>query len=102
MSDRGMKKWAPYASLIEQSTILEEMFYEKNKKVKPSISNERAEKINQILSNYQGQILRIKYYYEGYLYEISTLIKRVDSLNKKLILEDGFIPFKEIIDINVE
>lgn len=102
MSDRGMKKWAPYASLIEQSTILEEMFYEKNKKVKPSISNERAEKINQILSNYQGQTLKIKYYYEGYLYEVSVVLKRVDALNKKVILEDGSIPFKEIIDINVD
>ena len=102
MSDRGMKKWAPFASLIEQSTILEEMFYEKNKKVKPSISNERAEKINQILSSYQGQTVRIKYYYEGYLYEVSVVIKRVDVLNKKVILEDGSIPFKEIIDINVD
>ena len=31
MSDRGMKKWAPFSSLIEQSTCLEEMRYQKNK-----------------------------------------------------------------------
>ena len=31
MSDRGMKKWAPFASLIEQSEFLEQMHYEKNK-----------------------------------------------------------------------
>ena len=100
MSDRGMKKWAPFSSLIEQSTVLNEMFYEKNKQAKPSISTERAAKINQILSTYSGQELRIKYYYDGYLYELVTRIKRIDVLNKKLIFEDGSMPFSEIIDIN--
>ena len=55
MSDRGMKKWAPFSSLIEQSTCLEKMRFEKNKIEKPKISNERAEKINAILSNYKGE-----------------------------------------------
>ena len=102
MSDRGMKKWAPFSSLIEQSTILNEMFYEKHKQEKPSISKERAEKINQILSNYSGQKLRIKYYYDGYIYELSTVVKRIDSINKKLIFEEGNMPFKEIIDIDID
>lgn len=102
MSDRGMKKWAPFSSLIEQSTMLEEMFYEKNKKAKPTISNERAQKINQILANYHGEKLRIKYYYDGYLYETVTSIKRIDTLNRKLIFEDGNIPFSEVIDLNID
>ena len=102
MSDRGMKKWAPFSSLIEQSTMLEEMFYEKHKQAKPSISIERADKINNILLNCFKEKLRIKYFYDGYIYELSTDVKRVDTVNKKLILEDGNIPFSEIIDINVE
>ena len=102
MSDRGMKKWAPFSSLIEQSTVLNEMFYEKHKQEKPSISKERAEKINQILSNYNGQKLRIKYFYDGYIYELVTTIKRIDVVNKKLIFEEGNMPFKEIIDINAD
>lgn len=102
MSDRGMKKWAPFSSLIEQSTVLNEMFYQKNKKEKPSISQERASKINQILVNYSGQQLRIKYYYDGYLYELVTTIKRIDTLNKKLIFEEGNLKFSDIIDIDVE
>ncbi len=101
MSDRGMKKWAPYSSLIEQSTILEQMFYEKNKTTKPSISRERASKINAIFSNYANQDVLIKYFYDGYIYELLTKIKRIDPLNKKVILEDGFIPFSEIIDVNI-
>ena len=29
MSDRGMKKWLPFSSLVEQSTYLDKMIYEK-------------------------------------------------------------------------
>ena len=101
MSDRGMKKWAPFSSLIEQSTILEEMFYSKHKIDKPSISNERAEKINTILINYQKQPVRIEYYYDGYIYYIETVIKRIDTYNRKIILDDGNIPFKKIINIDI-
>ena len=100
MSDRGMKKWAPYSSLIEQSTVLNEMFYEKNKSVKPSISRERASKINSILVNYHGELVLIKYFYDEYIYELKTNLKRVDSLNRKLILEEGSIPFSEIVDLD--
>lgn len=100
MSDRGMKKWAPFSSLIEQSVVLNEMFYEKNKSVKPSISKERASKINSILVNYHGELVLIKYFYDGYVYELKTTIKRVDSINKKLILEEGNIPFSEIVDLD--
>ena len=52
MSDRGMKKWAPFSSLIEQSTCLEEMRYQKNKIEKPLISIEKAREINEILTNF--------------------------------------------------
>ena len=45
MSDRGMKKFAPYASLIEQNDYLERMRYEKNKIEKPKLSSEKAEEI---------------------------------------------------------
>ena len=101
MSDRGMKKWAPYSSLIEQSTVLEKMYYEKHKTSKPTISNERAEKINRIFMNYQGQELNIKYFYDGYVYNLVTRLKRIDTLNRKVILEDGSIPFSEIIDVDI-
>lgn len=99
MSDRGMKKWAPFSSLIEQSTCLEKMKYEKNKIDKPLISSDRAEKINQILVNYAGQEVEIKYYYDGYIYTIITTIKRIDKEYKKLVLPSGTLSFKDIIDL---
>ena len=68
-----MKKWAPFASLIEQSTCLEKMRYERNKIEKPKISSDKAREINMILANYHGEDLKIKYFYD----EKNNLIKEV-------------------------
>ena len=76
MSDRGMKKWAPYSSLIEQATCLEEMRYERNKVEKPTITQDRIEKINFILQNYRGQPLKIRFWHDGYFYIINKPIKK--------------------------
>ena len=103
MSDRGMKKWAPYSSLIEQATCLEEMKYQRNKIERPILSEDRKEKINYILQSYQkGQIVKIEFFNDGYLYFINTTIKRIDLENRKLILEHGKLDFINLIDIDIE
>ena len=78
MSDRGMKKFAPFASLIEQDSFLEHMRYEKGKREKPKISNEKAEEINEILTNYQGESLLFFYYFDGYIYKVESKILKID------------------------
>ena len=103
MSDRGMKKWAPYSSLIEQATCLEEMKYQRNKIAKPILTEDQNEKINYVLQSYQkGQIVKIKFFNDGYLYYINTTIKRIDLENRKLVLEHGNLDFKNLIDIDIE
>ena len=99
MSDRGMMKWAPYRSLVEQSEFLEQMRFEKNKKGKPIISEDRAEEINRVLSNYHGEVLSITYYSNGYSYLIKSIVKRIDIENQQLILPSGKLKFKDIIKI---
>ena len=99
MSDRGMKKWAPYSSLIEQATCLEEMRYKRNKVEKPVLSQDKKEEINRILSNYKGELLTIKFFYDGYFYIIKDTIKRIDVENRVLILNKGKLNFSQIIDI---
>lgn len=100
MSDRGMKKWAPFSSLIEQATCLEQMKYERNKIAKPILTIDQMEKIEYALQNYQkGQIIKIKFYNDGYLYEIETSIKKIDIENRCLILEQGKLRFDNLIDI---
>lgn len=101
MSDRGMKKWAPYSSLIEQATCLEEMKYQRNKIAKPILTEDRKEKINYVLQSYQkGETIKIKFYNDGYLYEIETTIKRIDLENRILVLENGKLRFENLIDID--
>ena len=101
MSDRGMKKWAPFSSLIEQATCLEEMKYQRNKVSKPVLTEDQMEKINYVLQSYQkGQIVKLKFYHDGYLYVINTTIKRIDLENRKLILEKGKLDFSNLIDID--
>lgn len=101
MSDRGMKKWAPYSSLIEQSTCLEKMRYERNKIEMPKISQDRAEKINEILTHYEGQELIIEYFHDGYLFNVTTTITRIDLYYKILITPKGQLPLNRIINIDI-
>ena len=101
MSDRGMKKWAPFSSLIEQATCLEEMKYQRNKIEKPILTDDQKEKIEYVLQSYQkGQIVKIKFYNDGYLYIIETQIKRIDTENRCLVLTKGKLKFENIIDID--
>lgn len=101
MSDRGMKKWAPFSSLIEQATCLEEMKYQRNKIDKPILTDDQMEKINYVLQTYQkGQTVKIKFYNDGYLYFLETQIKRIDLENRQLLLTNGKLKFENILDID--
>ena len=101
MSDRGMKKWAPFSSLIEQATCLEEMKYQRNKIAKPKLTEDQMEKINYVLTNYKkGDTVHIKFYRDGYLYKIDSQIKRIDLENRILVLDKGKLKLSDIIDMD--
>lgn len=88
MSDRGMKKWAPYKSLVEQTPSLEGT-YEDNRKIeRPKISQDVAEEINEILVNYHNQDLKIRFFKRGHIYEVISSLKKIDVLNKKIVTSD--------------
>ena len=96
-----MKKWAPFSSLIEQATCLEEMKYQRNKIDKPILTDDQMEKINYVLQTYQkGQTVKIKFYNDGYLYFLETQIKRIDLENRQLLLTNGKLKFENILDID--
>lgn len=100
MSDRGMKKWAPYRSLVEQMPSLEKTKDKKNMIEKPLISNEEAECINEILVNYQGEELFVSYFRNGKIYEENIFIKKIDIYEKKLVLPNRrSIKLSEIIKL---
>ena len=100
MSDRGMKKWAPYKSLIEQEKYLNRVSDDNKKTEKPQISSDEAELINEILINYHGEELLITYWRNNKINTMSAILKKIDAENKKIVLQDRrTIYFAEIIKL---
>ena len=100
MSERGMKKWAPYKSLIEQEKYLNKIHTENTKVEKPIISSETAEEINNILVNYNGEELIISYWRNDKLNKTTSTLKKIDPVNKKIVLpERKTINFIELVGL---
>ena len=100
MSERGMKKWAPYKSLVEQEKYLKKASDENNKPVRPTISSDEAELINEILVNYAGEELIITYWRDEKINTVSSILKKIDVTNKKIVLPDRkTILFSELINL---
>ena len=100
MSERGMKKWAPYKSLIEQEKYLKKASQKNEKQERPQISSDEAENINEILVNYHGEELEITYWRNNKINTISSILVKIDPENKKIVLpERRTIYFKELISL---
>ena len=100
MSERGMKKWAPYKSLPEQEKYLKKLKEEQEKPVRPIMSSDEMEEINEILVNYAGEEVLITYWRNEKINSVSTIIKKIDVDNKKIVLPDRkTIYFAELIKI---
>ena len=100
MSERGMKKWAPYKSLIEQEKYLKKAHQDNNVVKKPTLSSDEAEYINEILVNYHGEELEITFWRNDKLNTVSTILIKIDPVNKKIVLpERKTIYFRELISL---
>ena len=100
MSDRGMKKWAPYKTLEDQWSTLDNLYKSEEKVEKPLISNEVAEEINDKLVNYQGQEYEFYYYKSGRILKEKSTIKKIDALNRNILLTNGIrISLRDLIGI---
>ena len=100
MSDRGIKKWNAYKSLVEQQNSLERTSRRRTTVEKPKISEEKAEEINELLTNYNGQEVEIKFYRANQVYSLITTIKKIDPYERSIITNDKkIIRFSEIFDI---
>lgn len=96
---RGMKKYLPFASLREQAIYLNKMKQAKKKVDKPLISEDIKAEINEILTHYQGEVLEIIYYDNGYIKSVESTLKRIDTYSKKLVLNDFSITFINLLNL---
>ena len=98
-ADRGMMKWMPYQSLVEQGSFLRRMRYEKNKIARPHISSERANDINEILTTYGGEEVKARYFEDGYLFDLIGHIDRIDPVWHYLLIDGKKIQFVNLINL---
>lgn len=96
MSDRGIKKWAPYKSLIEQTDSLRDLDESMDVDEKPMISEDQAEEINEVLVNYHGQEVTAKYYKNRKIHIIKGTILKIDPYNRILVFEDVKVRFEDL------
>jgi len=103
MSDRGMKKWLAYRSLVEQTPSIDNNYAKREKVEKPLISQDEAESINTILTNYQGEPLIVLLYHDGNICEEEIVIKKIDLNERKLVISSRrVIRFNEIVNLKIK
>jgi hypothetical protein len=100
--DRGMVKWAPYQSLVEQATSLAFMRRQKAKVAKPLLSNEAAEEINEILVDYSEEPVQVKYWRDGCVYEKRGTISRIDTVFRYLVIGEERIELRSLVALTRE
>ena len=98
--DRGMMKWAPYQSLVDQATSLAFMRRKKNRVERPLVSIDQAEEINEILVHYAKEEVSARYWEDGYLHDVRGIISKIDAIYRFLILDDKKIAFRDLIRLS--
>ncbi|MFA5486375.1 MAG: YolD-like family protein [Bacilli bacterium] len=98
---RGMKKFLPFASLKEQAIFLHEMQRQKQKIAKPEISEDTAIAINEILTHYNGEEVKIYYYERGFIKSHTAIIKKIDALYQVLYFNDLTVKFTNLLNIEI-
>lgn len=99
MNERGMKKWAPYKSLDSQADYIRKMHYEKSMIQKPLLMEDDANRINEILSSYNGQDVTVSFYRNGHIYSEIGTISYLSQTYMYLIINSIRIQFRDLVGL---
>jgi hypothetical protein len=102
MSDRGMKKWAPYSSLIEQKGTISKMKNHREQLKKPLISQEMANDINEGLLRAKNQDVIVDYFFEGHQHKLRGLVTKINYDQKWLLINNITLSFSLILAISIQ
>lgn len=100
--DRGIIKWAPFDALNGFHETIESYKYEKGKRHKPVLLEDKLEALDQILKLVieNNSEIQIYYFYDGYVKNVYGYVKRIDRNYKYLILDHGMkLSLEDIVDI---
>ena len=93
-STRGMVKYSPYQSLVEQAQYLSAMRNRRKTAPKKTIFSDEAEEMNEILVHYDGEEVIAEYWSEGRVCFIEGRILSIDIYAQALCIEGIRIPFR--------
>ena len=98
---RKMIKWKPFNTLLKYKDILD---IERNRSLidKPVIMEDRIIKIDNILKDVnENTLVKVKYFNKGVLFYITGNIKKVNEIEKYILIDRFRIYFRELIKIEV-
>lgn len=96
---RKMVKWKPFNTLLKYKDILD---IERNRSLidKPVIMEDRIIKIDNILKDVnENTLVKVKYFNKGMLFYITGNIKKVNKIEKYILINNTRIYYKNLIDI---
>ncbi len=98
---RKMVKWKPFNTLLKYKDILD---IERNRSLidKPVIMEDRIIKIDNILKDAnENTLVKVKYFNKRILFYITGNIKKVNEIEKYILIYNTRIYYKNLIDIEV-
>ncbi len=97
---RGMIKWQPFSTMLTKKDIIN---IEKNRQeiIKPTLEEDKIIEINEILikSIKNCNYIKITYFKLGILYNITGTIKKINQIEKYILINSTRIYLKNIINI---
>lgn len=101
--DRGIIKWLPFNSLVNNKEVLYKVLKDKERQARPILSDDEISDIEKSIIDayYTKDTIKITYYKNGYLYEEEGNVKKIDSSNKLIYFNNLKLLFNQIIEVSV-
>ncbi len=103
-NDRGIIKWLPFNSIVEEQKLIAEVIKNKSKIAKPNLSPEQLmENEAKILEAFfEEATVTVKYYKKGFLLKTTSKISHLNPISKQISLANKItLLFNQIIQINI-
>lgn len=104
MTNRGMIKWAPFNSIINNKAVIKEINNTKSKIIKPILLEEELLNIENtiITAKELGLSVTITYFYAGKLKDLTGYITKLNQIKKEITINHQVISFIQITKIKID
>jgi len=102
MNNRREIRWAPFESIINSNSILQELKETRAKKEKPNLSNDELETLERkiVTACHTRSKITVTYYYAGREYKKEGMISHLSKNDFKIYFVDHTsLYFEQLLDI---